>query len=337
MADHMKLMADAYITHMVSVFKDITKKGCDDLFMNIKSSVQKNVEKIADQKELYNYDEMPEPEVYVIQKNHLSTYRWGENYEHIQFMEYVKTNKMILKNPCNCAKYEDKYYKTKTYKCHCSDVAHEEKLMCWTCCTKTILDRFQQFVAGEKIVIFQKNKNNEGCCYELLTNYGKYLQLDEGWTDRPIQIHCESNSNGKLVGYLQLNFWIPIDQIEIMKDMPYIGTAYLRSLKNMLNYRKITHLYMMEIINQNAKLIELLEEHRNGITQLSKDRNQLEEDKKVFYAEAGPSLDIIKERNSINELRDKLQAVAKKIKMEKLQLEKEKEVLSDIDLEGFEF
>lgn len=81
-------------------------------------------------------------------------------------------------------------------------------------------------------------------------------------------------------------------------------------------------------VSQNKEVSQL--------TTLSKEREDFEKEKKLFFETYKTTIDITKERKQLAEQREKLQKIALKLKLDKLQLIREKEAICSVTMDGFE-
>jgi hypothetical protein len=122
--------------------------------------------------------------------------------------------------PCHCHENPD-YYKGTT--------------KCNSCIIQMATDGFSKFVPNEKLVIWNKLNNpieNKDYIvpdiqHEFITNFGRYFSCrvygDEG-----------SDYIRNAVTYEELNFWIPVDYIHLIKNMrqSLVGIKALRLIKD---------------------------------------------------------------------------------------------------------
>jgi len=133
--------------------------------------------------------------------------------------------------------------------------------------------------------------------------------------------------------YNELNLWIPP---KIIINMNTIFN----------NVTNITIDQLINFINFGIESIKIKDEYTEKLIKLQSDIQEMDkfkQDQKQFYEDEKPFLDLIESKNGLikqkmelDVLRNNLQIMAKKLKLEKLQLDKEKDILNNINLEGFE-
>jgi hypothetical protein len=200
---------------------------------------------------------------------------------------------------------------------------------------------FPNLSENEKIIFHSQGMDDrsQGPWYNIfLTNYGNIM--------------CYQTNGGgwqSLVFCKKYNFWLPTDYIKLLnrlfgKNMDlHIGKiedckinsiichnilACVQNMKEFLYDRKIVPLYVKDIVDENNELKSKYDQYTN-------EKDQFEKEKMQFYNNEKPNLDIIKERKELNDLRIKLQLIAQKLKLEQDELDRQKNIINNVELEGF--
>ena len=308
-----KDMADKNISHI--------KEAYEELYSKIDSGIKSNIMKSIGTKDLYNYDEIPEIKISTNKENDIT----GRNCTKEVVIDFILGNIIIRNghsvNSCFCNVYKF------TKKCKYCDLV-------------VARNGFNNLVAGEKIVImsktlFPKTGNNYPDVYIMvfITNYGRYIKITQtknGEHSYNILYSCNE--------YNSFDFWLPIDYINIlnMVSTSVIEQSVLEYIKNKMYDRKLVPLYARDVVHENNELKLKYAEYERDIDNLKKEREEFENERKKFYETEKPTIDLIKDKKEIVEQREKLQLIAKHLKLEKLKIDKEKEALQEVNLEGFE-
>lgn len=176
------------------------------------------------------------------------------------------------------------------------------------------IEQFLKMEKGEKIIIMYSNFSYEAevghnCTRHIcITNYAKIFQnIFKSGTFSSYETHVT-----------HYDFWIPLDYIKIIQTLkPCHPDEILKLMKEMLYDRKFIPLYVKDVVEENEKL-------RAKYDKDEKDMKQYYEDKKKFETAEKPYLDLIKERLSLNRVRDELELEKSKLKMIVIKLEMDK-------------
>jgi hypothetical protein len=323
-----------YKDQLITICKDLTDKTTQtitncytDLYKTIETALKNNIMQTIGTKDLYNYDTIPEVKMY----KHRNAGHIVESQLAADFIPATPADLIhsLSRSDTSCLCYQNPTY-------------YKGDIKCRYCTKKIIADKFSKFVTNEKLIIWNKFYDPEGnknsfidIKYEFITNFGRYLFFRVHGQGSDLFIRGDG---GHYITYEELNFWIPTDYIHLIKNMhqSFIGIHALKHIKDHLYDRKLVPLYTQDIVTDNKELKDKYDKYLQDTKQLELDQKKFNLDKQHFLNNEKPYLDLIKDRKEVNELREKLQLIAKNLKLERLKLEKEKEAIQNINLEGFD-
>lgn len=215
---------------------------------------------------------------------------------------------------------------------------------CYACIINKARHGFQNMIDGEKIVIALSDKVDSDQCpikNVIMTNYGRYFRMDTINKD-----HIR-NSN---ISYNEFNFWLSDDDIHLINLIHpnKVDFSLINRIKYSAAKQRLLTLYTKHLIRKCDKLEKYkdkidekahslkLEECDKFMDQLKKEREQFEQEKRKYYDAFSPIMNIAKEKEKLEEQKKKMQLMAKKLKLQKIQLDREKDAINSATLDDFE-
>jgi len=189
------------------------------------------------------------------------------------------------------------------------------------------------FIENEKVVLYRcilVSDKIDGIEYIILiTNYSRLLFINKNYGSYIWKF---------AVKFINYNFWIPLDYIKLLNNtfvkynIHSNANYYKKSefkiediqkifedMKQTLYNRKIMPLYVLDIIKENEKLKSMHNEYEKILYILEKPENKA-------------IISIDEEKNKIEEAKKRLKMIAKKLELDKIAFEKEKQEFNDINI-----
>jgi hypothetical protein len=197
------------------------------------------------------------------------------------------------------------------------------------CCQLPTLTKFLDDMIKDEIIIIIHHKLTK--CI-VITNFGRiYMYGDNEYGVTYITNKCKHHNYTYSEAYKHFDFWIPIVYINIIKTVPVyenipthnfsyysIFHNMLTTMKHGLINKQFMSLYIKEIVDENNKLKSEYIEHKKSINELSFNKNKFEEEKKKYITDKNTYLDLLYDKS--------------KLKSDRYELEKEKEILRIVQL-----